>query len=91
VLLLAMPEPELLFSLARKLTEGLIAVLVSEEQVYEGRQLARDYDNVMFTPQEPGTGIPWRDDFFTLVYAPRSAAPAAEIARVLQPGGVLLS
>ncbi len=69
VLLLAMPEPADLLSLAGKLTDGLIVVLVNEDQVYEGRRIARDCFNVMFTVRD-GEAIPWRDDFFTLVYAP---------------------
>ncbi len=69
VLLLAMPEPSELLMLAGKLADGLVVVLVDQEQVYEARRLARNFDNVMFTVRD-GEAIPWRDDFFTLVYEP---------------------
>ena len=89
VLLLTMPVAPDLLALSEKLTHGLVAAMVSEDQVYEGRRMARDCDNVMFTAWN-GDTIPWRDDFFTLVYAPIATEPTPEIWRVLGPGGVLI-
>ena len=86
VLLLAMPDE--LQTLAKKLTHGIIAALLPEEQVFTGRTLMRDFDNVMFTPADAGTPIPWRDGFFTLVYAPSFQEPTGEIIRVLAAGGI---
>jgi hypothetical protein len=84
VLLIGMPAPADLHALASRLTHGLIAVIVSEEEVYEGRRLARDVDNVMFTPPGPAGSVPWRDAFFTIIYAPEMTP---EIKRVLSPTG----
>jgi hypothetical protein len=90
VLLLTMPATPDLLALSKKLTHGLVAAIVSEDDVYEGRRMARDCDNVMFTAWD-GDIIPWRDDFFTIVYAPASVEPTPEIWRVLALGGVLIS
>lgn len=76
--------------LAERLSYGLIAALVKPEEVYEGRRIARNFDNVMFTPVEPDASIPWRDAFFTLIYAPEHREPTTELLRVLTPDGTLL-
>jgi hypothetical protein len=90
VLLLAMPEPQDLSALSRKLADGLVAVFVSQEEVYEGRRMARDLSNVMFTPADASGEIPWRDGFFTLVYARGISEPTPDMLRVLEPGGDLV-
>ena len=82
-----MPEPKELVALARKLTSGLAAALVEGDQVFEGRRLTRDFENVLFTPVDPTAEIPWRDGFFTLVYAPALQEPTLDVIRVLAPGG----
>jgi hypothetical protein len=86
VLLLAMPPPDDLRTLAKRVTHGLIAVVVSEDEVYEGRRQMRDFDNVMFTAVDPAGTIPWRDRFFTLVWAPEESP---EVRRVLAPEGTV--
>ena len=85
-----MPEPHDLLALSQKLTGGLIAVLVSQDKVYEGRRIARDLTNVMFTPEDPSEQIPWKDGFFTVVYAQGVPEPTREMLRVLEPGGALV-
>jgi hypothetical protein len=85
-----MPASEELLILASRVTAGIVVVLVGEDDVYVGRQLVRDYDNVMFTPADPGGLIPWRDGFFTFIWAPGVAEPTAEMRRVLTENGVIL-
>jgi hypothetical protein len=63
-----MPPAAELLELSSRLTHGLVAVLVSEEEVYEGRRLARDVDNVMFSPADPNGNVPWPDGFFTIIW-----------------------
>jgi hypothetical protein len=68
VLLLAMPPAEELLELSARLTHGLIAVLVSQEEVYEGRRVAAGVDNIIFSPTDPDGNVPWRDGFFTIIW-----------------------
>jgi len=82
-----MPEPQDLSALSKKLPDGLIAVLVTQEEVYEGRRMARDLSNVMFTPADESGNIPWRDGFFTVVYARGMPEPTRDMLRVLEPDG----
>ena len=85
-----MPAPEDLLALAARLTEGILVGLVREEDVYEGRRLLRDRDNAMFTPADPAGSIPWREGFFTVIWAPGATEPTEEMRRVLTPTGVVL-
>ena len=84
-----MPGAADLLSLSERLPNGLVAAIVTDDEVYEGRRIARDCHNVMFTARD-GDTIPWLDDFFTIVYAAASAEPTSEIWRVLGPDGVLI-
>jgi hypothetical protein len=86
-----MPSPDDLLALAARLTEGIAVVLVSEDDVYTGRRIVRDYDNVMFTPADPSGLIPWRDGFFTVIWAPGVTELTAEMRRVLTVDGVTIS
>ena len=88
VLLLALPADEQLIGIAQSLTAGLVVGLAAEEQVYRARRLLADFDNVMFAPADPEGEIPWRDSFFTVIYAPMYESASDEILRVLSPGGV---
>jgi hypothetical protein len=85
-----MPAPEDLLALASRVTSGIVAALVSEDEVYAGRRIVRDHDNVMFTPADPDGSIPWRDGFFTLIWAPGVPEPTGEMRRVLIAGGVII-
>ncbi len=67
---------------------GLIVGLADPEKLTEARQACRDRDNVMFVPADPQGLIPWRDEFFSRVYAPEQEELTAEIMRVLIPGGL---
>ena len=86
-----MPASEDLLALASRLTEGIAVVLVPEDDVYIGRRIVRDYSNVMFTPADPGGVIPWRDAFFTIIWAPGVTEPTPEMRRVLTAHGVTIS
>jgi hypothetical protein len=87
VLLLALPPGEEIRGLAQQVADGLVVGVLDGEAVYEARRLLRDYRNVMITPAEPDGVLPWREHFFTVVYAPGHAEPSPEILRVLAPGG----
>jgi hypothetical protein len=86
-----MPAPEDLLALASRVTGGIVVALVSEDEAYAGRRLVRDYENVMFTPADPEGLIPWRDGFFTIIWAPGTTEPTAEMRRVLTADGVTIS
>ena len=87
VLLLALPADEELIAMAQTLTGGLIVGLAPPEQIYGARKLLADFENAMFAPADPEGAIPWRDQFFTLIYAPEHREATGEILRVLAPGG----
>jgi hypothetical protein len=87
VLLLALPSDEDPIAMARTLTDGLIVGLAPTGQIYGARKLLADFENAMFAPADPDGGIPWRDDFFTVIYAPEHREATPEILRVLAPGG----
>lgn len=87
VLLLTLPPPEEIREIARQLPAGLLVGVLEREAMYEARRILRDVANVMITPAEADGGIPWRDEFFSVIYAPDAAEPSAEIMRVLAPGG----
>jgi SAM-dependent methyltransferase len=83
--------------LARLAPEGLaLGVDPSDERVRQARRDSIDLDNVMFVTGSP-EGIPWKEDFFSLVITgelaagwPRPERAALEIGRVLAPGGRLI-
>jgi hypothetical protein len=87
VLLLSIPAAEELLAIAVSLTEGLLVGLAPAEQVYEARKIVADHENTMFAPADPEGLIPWRDQFFTMIYAPHLSAITDEIRRVLASGG----
>jgi hypothetical protein len=66
ILLLGIPEPALISSLASSLTGGLLVAVGDETAVREARKAAHLLDNVMFVPGTPDD-LPWRDGFFTRV------------------------
>ena len=83
MLLIGMPDSRELLELAARLTQGLVVVVASDEEVREGRRAARDCDNVMFTVREETGVIPWQDGFFTVIHAPGELD--SEMRRVLAP------
>jgi SAM-dependent methyltransferase len=92
VLLVSIPQIELVFELARRLERGSLVGLGTFEEIQAARRATRDLVNVMFQPGSPEE-IPWQDGFFSKVIdlagAWRDPAAAArEVARVLAPGGV---
>ena len=89
VLLLATLPVDEIRSLAAKLTGGMIVVQTPDDALYEARRNLREYDNVMVTPAEGNGAIPWKDDVFSVVYAPNAMEPSAEMLRVLEPGGTV--
>ncbi len=91
VLLLSIPEHDVVAELASRLTTGIVVGLGSDEEVRAARRAARNLENVMFVPA-PLEEIPWRDGFFTKVIDWRGGwqnpeQVAREVARVLAPGG----
>lgn len=87
VLLLQLPPLDEVRSMAAAVTQGIVVGMLGREDVYEARAVLRDFANVMIAPAEDDGGIPWADDFFSVIYAPALAEPTPEILRVLAPGG----
>jgi hypothetical protein len=90
VLLLSMPSVEEVRGIALQVSEGIVVGVLDAHLVYEARAALREHPNVMITPSDPDGVLPWRDEFFTAVYAPGVAEPSAELLRVIEPGGTLL-
>jgi hypothetical protein len=86
VLLLMIPEPDVLASIARILVRGVVVAIGPSEKVDQGRQALADFDNVMLLNGGPGR-IPWRDGYFTKVVAPPGVEPDSEWSRVLSADG----
>jgi len=91
VLLLSIPEMSLVFGLAARLTAGVLVGLGQDEEVRTARRAARELNNVMFVAAPPEE-VPWQDGFFSVAVDAacrweRPAQVAAELARVLGPGG----
>jgi hypothetical protein len=84
-----MPRLEIILEAAGQLSRGLLVALLPESEVYELRRVLRDLDNIMFAPADQQGMIPWRDGFFTQIYAPAHDGPSAEMLRVLSPGGIV--
>ena len=87
VLLLGIPPAGELLAFAETLTDGLLVGLAPAEAVYDARKTVADFENTMFAPEDPEGVIPWRDQFFTVILAPRLVEVTDEIRRVLASGG----
>jgi hypothetical protein len=87
VLLLTVPPADEMQALARQVSQGILVGVVERDDTWQARRLLRDYANVMITPADSDGSLPWRDDFFSVVYAPGLTEPSREILRVLAPGG----
>ena len=87
VLLLSVPTEAELLAMATTLTDGLLVGLASSDQIVSARRTVADFENTMFAPEDPEGVIPWRDHFFTVVFAPHLPALTDEIKRVLATGG----
>ena len=81
VLLLTMPSLDEVRGIATQVSEGLVVAIPEGDAVYEARASLRDYPNVMIIPADPEGSIPWRDEFFTTVYAPHADQPTREMLR----------
>ena len=68
-------------------TQGIIVGLLDRDAVYDARAALREFSNVMITPAEADGVVPWKEDFFSVVYAPSLPVPTPEVMRVLAPGG----
>jgi hypothetical protein len=76
-------------ALAGKLSQGvLVCIAADQDAVYDLRREVRDLENVMVTPADPEGTISWKDEFFTIVYAPHLKELSGEMLRVLGRGGV---
>ena len=89
VLLMTMPTLDEVRGIAIQVSDGVVVGVLQPEAVYEARAALRDFANVMITPADPSGMLPWRDDFFTAVYAPAANEPTPEMLRVLTPGGTV--
>lgn len=87
ILLLELPPVADVQSMAAAATNGIVVGVLDRDAVYEARAALREFDNVMITPADDDGTLPWRDEFFSLVYAPSVSAPSAEMLRVLASGG----
>jgi hypothetical protein len=66
ILLLGIPDPEVVAGIAGRLTGGLLVAMGDAAEVRAARAAARDCENVMFVVFD-GPHIPWRDGFFTQI------------------------
>lgn len=64
VLLIGVPEPEVVARLASVLGSGLLVMLGHEPEVSAARRHAAAFDNVMIAPWD-GSTIPFDSRFFT--------------------------
>ena len=87
VLLLELPPVEEVRSIAASAAEGIVVAVLERDQVYEARAALRDFLNVMIAPAEENGALPWKEDFFSVIYAPGLGSATAEVLRVLAPGG----
>lgn len=93
ILLLGIPEPEFIRKIAAQAVRGIVVGLGTDDAVREARRTLSDVHNVMLVPA-PTEEIPWQDTFFTVAIDAGSDwldvdATAAELARVMGPGGAL--
>ncbi|HYO82605.1 MAG TPA: hypothetical protein VES20_14470 [Bryobacteraceae bacterium] len=87
-LLVLKPAADLpLTTWAQQVEAGLLVVVAEGETVYELRRALREFPNVMVTPAGADGVIPWRDGFFTVLWAAEPGEAGAEMRRVLQPDG----
>ena len=95
VLCLAIPRYRDTAALGRILTAGCLVAFGDREEVDEARRLFSEFDNLMFL-EAALDSIPWRDAFFTKILIPPhmaelAAALAADLQRVLAPGGQIIT
>jgi hypothetical protein len=70
---------------------ALVVGVFDGDGVYDARAALRDCSNVMIVPSDPEGTIPWKDEFFSVVYAPSASRPTVEMLRVLVSGGVAIT
>jgi hypothetical protein len=94
VLLLDIPPPGDLTSIARVLINGVVVALGEPDEVRAACAAMAEFKNVMFLEALPHQ-IPWRAAYFTKIIVPphlEALLPyaAAELHRVLAPGGQIV-
>src|SRR5687767_14098085 len=67
---------------------ALVVCVLESDAVYDVRAALREFQNVMVIPADPTGSIPWRDEFFSVVYSDSDAT--GDTLRVLIPGGRLV-
>lgn len=88
VLMLSVPALADARGLAERLSKGILVCVVDSAEVHSVRRDLRQFENVMVTPADSGGTLPWKDEFFSVVYSPDAFEPAAEVLRVLVTGGL---
>jgi hypothetical protein len=87
VLLLGIEQADEIRAIAERVTGGIVVSVMDRDAVYDARRSLLDRSNVMIVPAEGDGTLPWKENFFSVVYAPAAAEPSGEMMRVLQPGG----
>ena len=89
VLLLSVPGSSDVRALAGQLRSGIVVCLVAADRLHKLRRDLHDLENVMVAPASEDGGIPWRESFFSVVFAPDEAEPSADVLRVTAPGATI--
>ena len=79
----------MLLEIAGKLDGGVLVIVVEDADLAAVRQECSGADNVMVVAADPDGSIPWRDEFFSKVFAPNIDKPEEELLRVLGPDGLM--
>lgn len=69
---------------------SLLVGVGGEDDVYAARRECAHLDNVMFAVGGRA-GIPWRDQYFSLILDTEGGEPTAQMRRVLAPGGRVIA
>lgn len=68
---------------------SLLVGIGAENDVYAARRECAHLDNVMFSFGDRD-GIPWRAEYFSLIFDTEGEPPTEAMRRVLAPGGRIL-
>lgn len=90
VLILDLSDLDFVESCARQLSRGLLVGIGTDALVQAARRRFNAVAHLMFHPGD-GTEIPFRDAWFTVILTRDVHEPAAELRRVLAPGGTIQS
>jgi len=89
VLLLTIPEPDVLAAIARILVRGIVVAIDEPQRVDRAREALAEFDNVMLLDARPER-IPWRDGYFTKIVVPDALEENSEWTRVLSVDGEII-